>query len=43
MMQRYNIFLNYLSYFPNILFITKKALAIFVRYFRKPPKPGKVA
>ena len=33
MMQRYNIFLNYLSYFPNILFITKKALGIFVRYF----------
>jgi hypothetical protein len=42
MMQRYNIFLNYLSYFPNILFITKKALGIFVRYFRKPQKPGKV-
>jgi len=39
MMQRYNIFLNYLSYLPNILFITKKALGIFVRYFRKPQKP----
>ena len=43
MMQRYNNFINYLSYLPNILFITKKALGIFVRYFRKPQKTGKVA
>ena len=43
MMQRYNNFLNYLSYLPNILFIIKKALGIFVRYFRKPQKPVKVA
>ena len=42
MMQRYNNFLNYLSYLPNILFITKKGFGIFVRYFRNPQKPGKV-